>query len=85
MPEGIIPTPLKVATLIDQEKREWRNNIIDEIFKEEDVVAIKSIKLSRNMIQDKLIWRFSNNGIFNVKLVYHIASRVLGKETHHMN
>ena len=28
VPEGIIPTPLKVATLIDQEKREWRNDMI---------------------------------------------------------
>ena len=84
-PEGIIPTPLKVATLIDQEKREWRNDMIDEIFKEVDAGAIKRIRLNRDRIQDKLIWRQTTNGIFTVRSAYQMVMRVLGKEVHLLN
>ena len=72
LPEGVTPTPLKVAALIEQENREWRSDIIDEMVKDEDAEVIKNIRLSRNVIQEKLIWRFSNNEIFNVKSAYHV-------------
>ena len=44
-PEGTVPTPIKVAALIDQERREWNSNILKEIFKEEEVDVITRIRL----------------------------------------
>lgn len=47
--------------------------MINEIFSPKEVEVIYSIPLSKMGVEDKLIWEFSNNGIFPVKNAYHLA------------
>ena len=71
---------MKVAVSIDHERIEWKEDILREIFKVKDMAAITSIRLSRVAVQNKLIWKYSVNGMFNVKSAYHMERRILGKE-----
>ena len=50
-----MPTPLKVASLIDSSNRSWISNKVNEIFTEEDAGFINSIHLSRSNSPDRLI------------------------------
>ena len=67
IPDSQMPTPLKVAKLIDSEKRRWDMDIVQEIFLEEGVSLITSIPLSKRTSHDQLIWRDSNIGMLTVK------------------
>ncbi|XP_042973011.1 uncharacterized protein LOC122304814 [Carya illinoinensis] len=51
-------------------KKEWNEDLIRPIFREEEANQICCIPLSRKEVEDKLIWGPSNKGLFSVKSAY---------------
>ena len=76
------PTPLMVANLIDNERKDWQVDMINDIFSETDAILILNIYLCQKRLPDKLIWWDSAIGLFIVKSTYYVARKVLGKEVH---
>ena len=76
-PDLIEPTALRVANLIDQDRRIWKHDMIREIFTETDGTNISSIHLSREKIPNKLIWRSLTIGEFTVRSAYYVADKYL--------
>ena len=78
--DNIAPTALRMASLIDQDRRVWKSDIVCEIFTTANTSIITSIHLSIQQIPDKLIWLNSMAGGFIVKSTYFLTKQVLGKE-----
>ncbi|KAJ6941792.1 hypothetical protein NC651_007531 [Populus alba x Populus x berolinensis] len=53
--------------MVDNGSR-WDAQMIDSPFQNRDAIAIQGIPLSSRGVGDKLIWHFSKDGRFNVKL-----------------
>ena len=51
--------------------------MIDECFNEEEVRAIKAIPLSCTNQEDRMIWSRTTNGLFSVRIGYHLAKENL--------
>ena len=71
---------MRVSSLIDENRREWKQDMIEEIFQSEVASMIMAIPLSKNSVPDKLIWGESVIGNFSVKLAYFKVREYLGKE-----
>ena len=41
-----IPTPMKVSRLIIEEERRWNEEMINDMFREEEAVVVRAIPLS---------------------------------------
>jgi hypothetical protein len=54
----------------------WDVNILDNLFSEEEVIAVKSIPLSSTNQEDILIWKGTANGLFSVKSAYNLAKEM---------
>lgn len=57
-----------------RETREWKRDLISQIFKSEEVVVILSIPISEIGFENKLIWRPTKEGYFSVKSVHHLKN-----------
>jgi len=80
IPNGVLRRPVtprgrivynKVSDLIDPHSGTWDEELIKEIFWEEDVKHILSIPIKHGR-EDTLAWHFDNKGIFSVKSAYHV-------------
>lgn len=71
-----------VKDLIDQDLTYWRRNILERCFDPFEAMNIASIPLSRNWLEDKLIWHKENDGNHTIKFAYHMlgAKRASLKE-----
>ncbi|OMO64558.1 hypothetical protein CCACVL1_21676 [Corchorus capsularis] len=69
-----------VVDLIDHEDRCWKEDILNELFRPNEVEAIMDIRLSMERADDKLIWVDSRVGVFTVRSAYHIARACLERE-----
>ena len=56
--------------MIDQPTKQWRADVIDHVFNNAEVEAIKSIPLSSSPQQDTLIWPFTPSEYYSVKSGY---------------
>ena len=74
------PTPIKVGSLIDAERREWKDVMVNEMFQAEEASMILTFPLNRKSVPDKLIWRDSVVRIFSIKSAYFKAQECSGKE-----
>lgn len=63
----------KVNTLIDDHSRVWNKLLVNQIFKPEEAKIICEIPISRYGVDDKMIWRLSQNGVSSIKNAYFLA------------
>ena len=68
-----LPHDAKVEELIDWENMRWRNDLIDQIFWQEEATLIKKIPLSDWKQPDHLIWAESKDGKFTVRSAYRLV------------
>ena len=59
-----------VADLIDPAIKEWKVNIIDNLFYDFEVDIIKNLPLCKTIQDDILIWPFNPDGVYSVKSGY---------------
>ena len=59
-----------VADLIDPVNKEWKGNIIDNLFYDFEVAIIKNMPICRSIQDDVLIWPFNPDGVYSVKSRY---------------
>ncbi|KAF5463191.1 hypothetical protein F2P56_019127 [Juglans regia] len=69
VPNSISPEAT-VSILIDEERHAWKKEMIDEVFKQDEARLICNIPISSSNAVDKLIWGFSNKGVFSVNSIY---------------
>ena len=61
-----------VADLIDEERMEWKMNILQQNFAPLDVEEILKIK-PYSSFEDIIAWHYERSGIFSVKSAYKLA------------
>lgn len=71
-PAKILPEDSCVQQLIDVSTSTWKTNLIEDIFLNDEADAIYSIPLSRLGAEDKVMWGYTNKGVFFVKSAYHL-------------
>ena len=59
-----------VSCLIDQSTRQWRADLVDGLFNEEDVELVKSVPLSHVEAEDVLFWLYTKNGVYTCRSSY---------------
>lgn len=64
---------MRVQELIDVDQKVWRNDLLIEFFENEDMGHICTMPISSRLLPNKLIWHFSDRGIFTVKSAYWVA------------
>lgn len=67
---------LLVYHLIDHHRHEWRTEVLKQIFTDEDIRAILSIKPSRIPKEDSFIWAYTKSGSYSVKSRYDLATQL---------
>lgn len=63
--------PQMVAELIDEEKREWKEPVLNHFFERRIVNEILSIPITMQTKPDQLIWTGNNTGNYTVKSEYY--------------
>ncbi|XVF18597.1 hypothetical protein REPUB_Repub11eG0036600 [Reevesia pubescens] len=81
--EPVTPTPMRVASLIDEDTRCWKVNEVMELFEQNEAEMILTTPLSRTSCPDTLIWSSSETGMFTVRSAYYVARAWLGKPIQH--
>ena len=56
--------------MIDQSMWQWRADLVDGLFNEEDAELVKSIPLSHVEAEDVLFWPYTKNGVYTCKSGY---------------
>ena len=79
-PRLFMPLHMKVGELINKEEATWKADAIDALFVQHEAEVIKAIPISSHLPEDKLIWAWSNNGVFSVKNAYWVACQTLVAE-----
>ena len=59
-----------VVDLIDLAIKEWKVNVIDNLFYDFEAAIIKNMPLCKTIQDDILIWSFNPNGVYSVKSGY---------------
>ena len=71
---------ITVDSLIHSEYRTWNLSTIRTLVDPDDVKIIASILLSRNQMEDKNGWHFTNNGKYTVQSEYQVERVYPDKE-----
>lgn len=66
-----------VSSLIEEDTRWWKVNIIHSLFLPSEAEAILRIPLSFNLPEDKLIWTRNKNATFTVESAYYIGKGIV--------
>ena len=67
-------------SLINSESRTWKLSVFRTLVDPEDVKIIESIPLSRNQMEDRNGWHFTNNGKYTVQFGYQVERVYSDKE-----
>ena len=62
-----------VSSLIDEDTRRWKANIVCSLFLPFEAQTILNIPLSFNLPEDTIGWIGNNRGVFSVKGAYYVA------------
>ena len=65
-----------VSSLIDQDTKWWKANVVRTLFLPFEANMILKIPLSQQLPEDSLIWIGNKRGVFTVKSAYHIAAKL---------
>lgn len=71
---------LRVQDLIFQGTREWNEQLVNSIIRQEDARYILNIRLGSKMSQVTPIWNYTNTGEYNVKSGYHLCKQILNQQ-----
>ena len=66
-----------VSSLIDNDTKWWKVEVVKSIFLPFEASTILQIPLNYNLLEDSLIWIGNKRGVFTVKSAYHIASSLV--------
>uniref|UniRef100_A0A7N2MU32 Reverse transcriptase domain-containing protein n=1 Tax=Quercus lobata TaxID=97700 RepID=A0A7N2MU32_QUELO len=69
-----------VSCLIDQSTRQWKADLVDGLFNEEDAELVKSIPLSQGEAEDVLFWPYTKNGVYTCKSGYRFLKEEAERE-----
>lgn len=72
-PRQFLHAYTRVNELISQDFAYWKTQVIDAVFLPREADMIKSIPLSLQLLEDKLIWVENANGKFSVRSAYRFA------------
>ena len=75
-PRLFMPHDMKVGELINKEEALWKADAIDALFALHEAEVIKAIPINSHLPEDKLIWAWSNNGVFSVNNAYWVACQM---------
>ncbi|XP_075659252.1 uncharacterized protein LOC142629156 [Castanea sativa] len=65
-----------VGDLIDHNTRSWKVDLVRRLYPFSQALQILQIPISKtNFVLDKLLWRFSKNGEYQVKKAYELLTR----------
>ena len=81
-PRLFLSVDTRVADLIDSNTAKWKNEVLDSLFLPYEADLIKSIPLSATLLEDKLFWAITNNGIFTVGSAYKLAVFMFKSKCH---
>ena len=81
-PRLFLSAETKVCELIAQDSTQWKAQVIDALFLPHEAKCIKSIPLSIQPPEDRLMWAESANGLFSVRSAYKLAMN-LSRPTNH--
>ena len=71
---GIFPM---VSSLIDEDTKWWRLDLVRSIFLPHEAASILKIPISFRLLDDQLVWIGNKKGSFTVKSAYYIAMRMI--------
>ena len=63
----------RVSEFIDTDVAGWKGGALDAVFLPHEAELIKSIPISLQLPEDKLIWALTSNGVFSVRSAYRLA------------
>ncbi|KAM7280564.1 hypothetical protein ACFE04_007698 [Oxalis oulophora] len=69
--------PRNVFQLMETPVRQWNEHLINNIFKADVALAIKSIPLVQGDVKDQWVWKETSSGVYSVKSGYQIACKIL--------
>ena len=72
-PKLFLHEDTRVSEVIDPELASWKDGALDAVFLPYEAKLIKSIPISLQLPNDKLIWALSSNGVFSVRSAYRLA------------
>lgn len=74
-----IPTfeDMVVSDFYVPETWSWNRDLIEKVFLEEDALRIFKTSPSPIGVPNKIIWHFSPKGIYSVKIVFHLAMKII--------
>ncbi|KAK4424959.1 hypothetical protein Salat_1689500 [Sesamum alatum] len=61
------------VSFIDHDVRQWKEDLVGFIFRQDDAEQILNIQLPQFRSLDERIWHYTKSGIYYVKSGYHIA------------
>ncbi|XP_035543601.1 uncharacterized mitochondrial protein AtMg00310-like [Juglans regia] len=70
-PVQVLAANAKVAELIDEERKEWKVDLVARVFNKEEAEMICAIPIRCLWAADRMLWGFSKKGKFTVKSAYH--------------
>ena len=66
-----------VSSLIDEDIKWWKMDLVRSIFLAHEVATILKIPISFRLPDDQLVWIGNKRGSFTVKSAYYIAMRMV--------
>jgi hypothetical protein len=63
----------KVKDIIDQDNREWKEDVVKQIFMAHDAEEVLKIRLPQSDSEDFISWQFEKSGQFSVRSAYKLA------------
>jgi ribonuclease HI len=79
-PRVILDSQACVAELIDHDLRKWKEDLISEIFVQDEAKLIQSIPLSPFPAEDHITWSGTKNGIFSMRSAYFLEMENLASK-----
>ena len=69
-PIGVHFPEIRVSSLIDEELRFWKTEVIDQMFLPFEANIVKAIPLSLTRSSDVIFWSRTRNGVYSIKTGY---------------